>query len=315
MKKTVLISGILAISQIYAQVIPGINSKSGAMTVPEKKVVLGIKHIYFERKNMFEGSDEVYNKEDLNAKANITMMILRYGLSKRSDVRLVIPYKNLKAKAKLGPNNVEIDNKGIGDLLLIGKYILMPMQKYGYQLSIEAGIKFPTGDTDKDFKKAPPFAKNVHTPLPTQMGTGEAEYKIGLGYSKVYDNAFRVDVHTMFTYRPKAKNDYEFGNEWTFDVSAIKAINQKINIGLEYNFKYNSKTDMGDDTNALLRSKLPFKAFSGNAGYITPQIHFLPFGKPKLHISTGISFLAHYNLKEYQPLEKRKYIIRIGYLF
>ena len=72
---------------------------------------------------------------------------------------------------------------------------------------------------------------------------------------------------------------------------------------------------MGSDTNAQLRSMLPFKAFSGSAGYITPQIEFLPFGKPKIHFGVGISFLTNYDLKEYQPLEKKRFIIRMGYLF
>lgn len=45
---------------------------------------------------------------------------------------------------------------------------------------------------------------------------------------------------------------------------------------------------MGSDTNPQLRAMLPFKAFSGTAGYI---------------------------LSEAQPLEKTRFIIRMGYLF
>lgn len=119
----------------------------------------------------------------------------------------------------------------------------------------------------------------------------------------------------MYTYRPKAEHDYDFGNELSYDVSFTSAMSKNINLGLEYNGKYNSATDMGEDTNAILRSKLPFKAFSGTVGYITPQIEFLPFEKPKLHIGVGVSFLAHYNVSEYQPLEKERLVVRIGYLF
>ena len=72
---------------------------------------------------------------------------------------------------------------------------------------------------------------------------------------------------------------------------------------------------MGDDTNAVLRSMLPFKAFSGTVGYVTPQIEFLPFSKPKVHFGVGVSFLANYNVDEYQPLEKQRLIFRFGYLF
>jgi hypothetical protein len=300
---------------LHAQVIPGINSKAGAMVVPEGKVVMGIKNISFKRDSMFDGSDEVTNKEKLDAKANVTLLGLRYGVATNADITIMVPYKQIEATAQLGSNGVAIDNSGIGDIVVMGKYVFINMQKYGYQVAVDGGIKLPTGSTDSGFKKAPPFAKDTNTPLPTQMGTGAVEYKIGLGFSKMIDSTWRSDAHTMFTYRPKAEHDYDFGNELAIDLSTTKAITDKINIGIEYNFKYNSKTDMGDDTNPILRSKLPFKAFSGSAGYITPQIEYLPFGKPKIHVGVGVSILAHYNLKEYQPLEKTRVVARVGYLF
>ena len=300
---------------LYAQVIPGVNSKAGAMVVPEGKVVMGIKNISFKRDSMFDGSDELTNKENLDAKANVTLLGLRYGVATNADITVMVPYKQIEATAQLGSNDVAIDNSGIGDIVVMGKYVFMNMKEYGYQVAVDGGVKLPTGSTDSGFKKAPSFAKDTNTPLPTQMGTGVAEYKIGLGFSKMIDSTWRSDAHTMFTYRPKAEHDYNFGNELAIDLSTTKAVTDKINIGIEYNFKYNSKTDMGDDTNPMLRSKLPFKAFSGSAGYITPQIEYLPFGKPKIHVGVGVSILAHYNLKEYQPLEKTRVVARVGYLF
>ncbi|WP_041354066.1 hypothetical protein [Nitratiruptor sp. SB155-2] len=44
---------------LFAQVIPGINSKDGAMVVPEGKLKMAMKHIYFQRKHMFDGTHEV----------------------------------------------------------------------------------------------------------------------------------------------------------------------------------------------------------------------------------------------------------------
>jgi hypothetical protein len=46
MKKIImasLVGGVL----LQAQVLPGINSKGGAMTLPEGKFKMGLKHIYF----------------------------------------------------------------------------------------------------------------------------------------------------------------------------------------------------------------------------------------------------------------------------
>ncbi len=294
-------------------VIPGINSKAGAMVVPEGKVVMGIKHIYFKRNSMFDGSHEVTNREHLDAKANITLLGLRYGVAKDIDIRMMIPYKQIRATAQLGSNDVAIDNSGVGDIVVMGKYRFY--RQNGYQVAVGAGVKLPTGATDKGFKKAPPFARGINTPMPTQPGTGAIEYKLEFGISKLIDPTWRVDLHTMYTNRPKAEHDYDFGDEVSFDLGTVKAITNEINIGIEYNAKYNSKTDMGNDTNPVLRSKLSFKAFSGSAGYITPEIEYLPFGKPKIHMGVGVSFLVHKNLKEYQPLEKSRVVARIGYLF
>ena len=55
--------------------------------------------------------------------------------------------------------------------------------------------------------------------------------------------------------------------------------------------------------------------FDGSDEVTNPQIEYLPFGKPKIHVGVGVSILAHYNLKEYQPLEKTRVVARVGYLF
>ncbi|QOP46776.1 transporter [Sulfurimonas paralvinellae] len=315
MKKKLLTLSLLGATLLNAQVIPGINSKGGAMTLPEGKFKMGIKNIYMKRDHMFDGTHEVTNREHLDATANATLLVAKYGVSKNFDVRVVLPYKHIEATAKLGPNDVAIDNQGVGDMVVMGRYVVLPMKEYGYQVSVGAGVKLPTGSTDDGFKKAPPFAATTNTPLPTQMGTGEYEYKAELGVSKVINDTMRVDFNTMYTYRPKAEHDYDFGNELSYDLSFTSAVTDKINLGIEYNGKYNSKTDMGNDTTPALRQRLPFKAFSGTVGYITPEVEFLPFGKPKIHLGVGMSFLAHYNLSEYQPLEKQRFVCRLGYLF
>lgn len=313
MKKIVMASLLATPLLINADLLPAMNSKGGAQVLPEGKVKMTIKHIHFDRENMFNDSSEVQNRENLDATANVTLLKLNYGVTKTTTLGLIVPYKDIEATATLGTNAVAIDNSGVGDIILIARHVIMSQDNFKF--SLDGGVKLPTGSNDNGFKKAPAFATNINTPMPTQMGTGEFEYKIGMGASYLIDDSWGVDAHTMYTYRPKADNDYDFGDELSLDISTTKAITKQINLGVEYNFTYNSKTDMGSDTNAMLRSMLPFKAFSGSAGYITPQIEFLPFGKPKIHFGAGVSFLANYDLKEYQPLEKERFIFRIGYIF
>lgn len=315
MKKIVHVALLVLPSLVLADAIPAINSKGGAMVLPQSKLKMGIKHLSFKRDSMFDGTKERKNKESLDATANITMLDLSYGVSDTLTVAMIVPYKSIEATAKLGNNSVAIQNEGLGDITLLARHVVLPMAENGYQFSVDVGVKLPTGATDGDFEKAPAFARGVNTPMPTQMGTGEFEYMVGAGLSYMLDESWRIDTHGMYTYRPKAHHDYDFGNEISFDISTVKAITREINIGLEYNFKYNTATDMGEDTNAKLRSMLPFKAFSGSAGYVTPQIEFLPFGKPKIHFGVGVSFLTNYDLKEYQPLEKNRFVARMGYIF
>lgn len=304
----------LGYTNLSAEIIPGINSKGGGILLPEGKLKMVYKYMHFDRNSMFDGSSEVPNLEQLDATVNINLLVLNYGISDAFNIALAVPHKHIEATAKLGPNDVAIDNSGIGDIIVMGRYKLSDMKEDGYQTALKFGVKLPTGSTDDGFKKAPPFALNVNTPMPTQMGTGKAEYKLGVGVSKLFDGG-RLDAGTMFTYRPKAEHDYDFGNELSYDIGYMHALNDKFNVGLEYNGKYNSKTDMGQDTNPILRQMLPFKAFSGTVGYLTPQVQFLPFGKPKIHLDVGMSFLLHKNVKEYQPLEKERFIVRFGYLF
>lgn len=300
---------------LQADVMPALCSKGGAMVLPEGKLKLTVVHVNFDRENMFDGTSEVQNLQNLDATANITKTALSYGLSKETTLHLMIPYKNISATASLGGNAVAIDNKGLGDIVIATRHVLVPMNENKHQLSLDIGVKLPTGATNGSFKTAPAVANGANTPMPTQMGTGEFEYKIGLGYTYIPSDIWEIDAHTMYTYRPKAHNDYDFGDEINFDISGITALTKQLNAGIEYNFKYNTSTDMGSDTNAPLRAMLPFKAFSGSAGYLTPQLEFLPFGKPKIHFGAGISFLTNYNLKEYQPLEKKRFIFRAGYIF
>ncbi|ADV47081.1 transporter [Nitratifractor salsuginis] len=320
-KQTLWIALLAAAALPYslgAQVIPGINTKAGGMVVPKGKAVMGIKYVYLKKNHMFDGTHEVTNLQHLDATAYMTLLALRYGIADNMDIRVVMPVKHIDATAQLMPGvGVAIDNTGLSDIVVMGKYRFY--NQNGLQLAVGAGLKLPTGSTNKGFKKAPPFhlTKGDRTPLPTQPGTDKTEYKMEAGLSKVFSPDFRLDMHAMYTYRPKAKNDYDFGNEFLFDAGVVKALNDKFNVGLEYNFQYNSATDMGSDIppNKALRKIFPFKAFSGSAGYLTPEIEFLPFGKPKLFVGAGMSFLIHKNLKEYQPLEKRRFMLRVGYMF
>jgi hypothetical protein len=319
MNKKILLATIVSLTTINtnADPLPGINSFGGGGIMPAGKFKMAYQYVSIKRDKIFDGSNEILNDRNLDATAEAHLLIARYGIKPGFDVRVALPYKSIKATAQLIPGRgVEIDNSGIGDMVIMARHALSNIRIDGYLLSAGLGVKLPTGKSNNQFAYAAAGTPAVgsNTPMPTQLGTGEAEYKAELGITKFF-NDLRLDAHTMYTNRPKADNDYDFGNELAYNLSIVKPITNTINLGIEYNGKYNSKTNMGTDTNPMLRSMLPFKAFSGTAGYITPQIHYVPFGKPKIHFDFGVSVLAHYNLSEAQPLEKTRFMIRMGYLF
>lgn len=312
--KKIALTSLFALSFVLnADVIPSINSKGGAMTLPEGKLKMSIKHISFDRNSMFDGSHEAQNSQKLDATANITILGLKYGLSDRVSLAMVVPHKSISATATLGTNAVAIKNEGLGDIVLALRYAMV--KNSDFSISFDSGVKLPTGSTNGSFKTAPVVANGSNTPMPTQMGTGEFEYKVGSGVSYIINDDLRFDINLAYTHRPKAQNSYDFGDEISFVLGATKSVINQVNIGVDYILTHNTHTSMGSDTNTQLRAMLPFKAFSGTTGYITPQIEFLPFSKPKIHFGAGVSFLANYDLSEYQPLEKKRVIFNMGYMF
>ncbi len=305
---------LLTSSSAIAIALPGVNNPGGGTIIQEGKLKMVYKNISMKRDKMFNASSEVANTKKLDANPTMHILALRYGFLKGMDLTLAIPYKDFKATAKLGVNDVVVDNKGLGDIVVMANKSLATIKDNGYSLSAGVGIKLPTGDTNKKFVKAPTATTGEIAPLPSQLGTGEYEYKAMVGYTN-FLNDLRFDTNAIYTYRPKAKNDYDFGNELKVDLSLVKPITKTVNLGIEYNYKYNTKTSQGNDTTAAARANLPMKAFSGSAGYVTPQIQFVPFDMPKVHVDLGVSFLTNYNLKEEQPLERKRVVFRIGYLF
>jgi hypothetical protein len=67
-KTTLLTLGlILGYINLNADVIPGINSKAGAMLLPEGKTKMFYKYMHFDRNNMYDGSSQVPNLKQLDA--------------------------------------------------------------------------------------------------------------------------------------------------------------------------------------------------------------------------------------------------------
>ena len=72
-------------------------------------------------------------------------MGLSYGVNEKFSLKVVLPYKQIRANTQLGLHRVEIENQSLGDTIAMGRYVVLPMKDYGFQLSLGGGVKLPTG--------------------------------------------------------------------------------------------------------------------------------------------------------------------------
>lgn len=171
----------------------------------------------FTKDSAYNGDDEVSDLKDRKMRGNITKFLLRYGLGYGFDIRAIVPYvdKKLSQTIPMGPlagTRFDMKNSGIADMIVMSRYELLNQKKGdGLFLTAGAGIKLPTGDTDKSFD-TPMGIKTSDDTQTMQLGSGSYDYMVELGATKILSNS-RIDAYIMYQITNEGDNDYEFGNK------------------------------------------------------------------------------------------------------
>ena len=273
-----------------------------------------IKHMSLSKDSAYNGDDKVSDPMKREMNANITHFLYRHGLGNGFDVRVATTYvqKKLSQTIPMGPmagKSFELENRGMGDSVVVGRYeILNQMKGAPLFLAVGAGVKLPTGSTDKSFS-SPMGEKAPNQTQIMQLGSGSFDYIAEVGASKLLPNS-RIDAHMMYVLTTEGKNDYEFGDKFKWNVGYSYAINKYIDVQLELNGLHVAKNRHNGKT-------VDFTG--GNFMYITPGIHIIP--SKKYDISLGYSHMIHRD-NNYDALsntaglsEDYRLILRAGYNF
>lgn len=158
-------------------------------------------------------------------------LFLGYGLSDDLELDIKAPFVR-KSFLRVEEDVVGQgdSSSGIGDVILLGKYRFYKKAN-PVDISAIAGIKFPTGETDKrgfDGKKLE---------LEEQPGTGSFDYLLGLALSKRIGRC-ALGADFIYSLKTRGAQGYEFGDVFRLDISSSRAMRQ---IGLFPNLRLTSE--------------------------------------------------------------------------
>lgn len=291
------------------------NMSSGTILQPGK-MAIGIKYLSFSKDQLYAGENEIsgnYNGK-LEQEQDVVLTGIRYGINKKMDIRLNIPYykKDLKRRCYVGSPKSDViktTNNGLGDINMMGRYSLLSQKKGdSCSLAVGLGMKIPTGDSDK--KNPLPFSKKYEYLGPGfQLGTGSWDPKLELGFTKNYLRS-RIDSHLMYTWGNQGKHGLEKGDVFKYNLAYSYALSKIYDLQLELN---GIKADKSLNNNEIVTNS------GGDTIFLTPGIHFKL--KNNYNISVAVPITIYRDLNADAQAEKfalgedYRVVIKASHLF
>lgn len=273
-----------------------------------------LKHMSVSKDGAYNGDDEVMDPKKREMNVDMTHFLYRYGLGHGFDIRVSVNHvkKEQKQTIPIGPKagqRFKLKNSGLADSQVVLRYELLNQKKGApLFLAIGGGMKLPTGSTSKSFQ-TPMGLKTSNQTQQMQLGSGSYDYIAEIGATKLLPNS-RIDAHMMYVLTTEGKNDYEFGDNFKWNLGYSYAINKYFDIQLELDGMHMKKHQY-KGTN--------IDYTGGNFLYVTPGIHIIP--SKNYDISIGYSHMV-YRDNNYDSLnntgglsEDNKWVLRIGYNF
>jgi len=186
--------------------------------------------------------DEVANPTDQHLDSSITQLVAGYSFTPRFALQLNIPLIYRSFQRPEGFQIEHANESGLGDISLLGKYVLFHYQGGGARTvafddpkspRMEAhepdftasalvigGVKFPSGDTSRLLEEfhevetpgAPESGIHGHD---LTLGTGSFDGIFGGQAAARYKNFF-AEADTQFTLRGDGDHQYHFANDLTW---------------------------------------------------------------------------------------------------
>jgi hypothetical protein len=266
---------------------------------------IGARYIY----QKFVSKDGIFDNSPTSTETfNTYQLWSRIPVSEKLYVSIILPYQDLKRN--FTDRNEDIS--GLGDITMISwlkipfykkentsenaAYTQVSKVKSGHSIEIGLGAKLPTGNFEQV------LSDRVNPGF--QLGTGSLDGILAFNYNYAADK-FGVNSNLTYYIKGENKNEYRFGNQFSFASNFFYAIpKEKFNlmpfVGLSGNV-YNKIEQFGefiantDGTvyNATIGSELLLKDFIFGANYTLPIKHNL-FGG---NVTPKQSFTLYVNYK------------------
>lgn len=216
--------------------------------------------------------------ETVNQRVSVRASI---GVIDRVTLDLLIPFVHRQHDHTVFNNDEELpgtfDFSGVGDITMLGRYALLaPINPTRPTLAIGAGVKLPTGETDKTGvvfehgeREVEPAERSI------QPGSGSWDPIFGVYYLQ------RLGFVTSFgnaTIRlPTGDQGYEYGNETLVNLGGSVPLSDRLEALAQFNMRFTGHDDSAEE----------FELFDQNTSgdYI--------FLSPGLRLSLGRNFAAY----------------------
>ncbi|WED23846.1 transporter [Vibrio sp. JC009] len=244
---------------------------STGMVFPEGKLATNLKTVFVEKSDLYSGNDTITNsanKEMTSLKSNA---IIRYGLGSNFDVRMLVPYVDKSMSTKMA----DYDNSGLGDVRVLARYQLTsPALGDSFFSTVGIGVELPTGSTDKD---------NLSDGL--QNGDGSTDPIIEVGITKPLPNS-RIDFSAMYIFNQEGDNNYEKGDQLTYNLGYSYLVHPKFMPSIELN---------GTLADENVKNGTEAVNSGGHEIFLTPGFSSGITKKFKLFAGVGIPVYRDYN--------------------
>ncbi len=282
---------------------------SDGLVFPKGKTAIMTKWLTLSKDSSYNGDLKVTDLKNRKMEIKQNFVCIKSGIGYNSEIFLKIPYINKKLNQTIENRNFDMQNRGLGDISLLGRYSILNQRKGDFAfLSIGAGLKLPTGDTSKTFST--PFGKKSSNETQMlQLGSGSYDYILDLGFTKITKNS-RIDANINYLFTNKGDNDYQFGDTL------------KWNLG--YSFKVNAIFALQMELDGISQKKNSYKnrdidSTGGNFIYLTPGFKIRP--NKEFDLSFGYSKMIkrdnNYDSKKNIGglSEDYKLLVRLAYMF
>jgi hypothetical protein len=224
---------------------------------------LAEQYTYF---NTFQsGGENAPNPDGERMRSLISQAFIGYNSNNRIGVQFNLPVI-YKQWSKIGEQDSEA---GIGDALLLGNFHLYARHTmdFTFNWNALAGIKFPTGNSDRLNPAEPDFAAGIGGHDLT-LGSGSFDGAIGTDIFVRWKSVFAT-VGIQYAIRSEGSFDYQFANDvcWAAGPGFYLLLEDNYALSLEALFSGETK---GEDT----IEGVPTDDTAETLYYLGPQINF-----------------------------------------